>query len=182
MIERSVEKLKALGERSRLMIVDSLLEGPKYVESIAKGLQLSPATVSIHLKKLEKAGFVTSEKDQYYTVYSVQKEALETKLIDLVRVDRSEKKRQEERMEAYRQDIIDKYMQSGDVILPRQRKKRRLVLEEIAERHFEHGRDYTEKDVNHVFVDLGIDDFCFARRSMIDERIMTRKDGIYRLK
>ncbi len=181
MIDDSILMLKAIGERSRLLIVDALLEGPKYVESIAKGLQLSPATVSLHLKKLEKAGFVSSVKEQYYTVYSLNREIMETRLIDLVRVDKEEKDKQRARMEDYRQNILSKHMRNGTVYLPKQRKKRMVILREIADRYFEREKDYTEKDVNHVFVDIGIEDFCFARRSMIDERIMSRENGVYRV-
>ncbi len=182
MIEKNVKQLKALAEKSRMRIVNVLLEKPQYVESIAKSLQLSSPNVSLHLKKLEAAGFVSSEKEQYYTIYRVNEELLEKKLIDFIKISKEEKMQQKERIDDYRAGVIKSFFKPERVILPRQRKKRRIVLEEIIDRYFETGVDYTEKQINHKCVDLGLDDFCFVRRSMIDERLMTRESGIYRVK
>lgn len=56
---------------------------------------------------------------------------------------------------------------------------RRRVLERIAER-FERGRDYTEGEVN-VLLSPVDPDFAMLRRYLIDERILEREKGIYRL-
>lgn len=56
---------------------------------------------------------------------------------------------------------------------------RRRVLERIAER-FERGRDYTEGEVN-VLLSPVDPDFVMLRRYLIDERILERDKGIYRL-
>lgn len=57
---------------------------------------------------------------------------------------------------------------------------RRRVLERIAER-FEHGRDYAEGEVN-VLLSSVDPDFAMLRRYLIDERILERDQGIYRLR
>ena len=62
--------------------------------------------------------------------------------------------------------------------IPTQRKKERIVLEEIA-KAFQAGREYTEREVNIIIADYH-DDFCTIRRDMISEGIMTRERGIYR--
>ena len=182
MLDDNVKLLKAIGEKSRILIVNALLEKPQYVESIARSLQLSSPTVSIHLKKLEAAGFVHSKKDQYYTMYYLNKDLLDLKLLDLIKIGNEEKMTQQNRIDQYREEIVKSFIKPNRVLLPRQRKKRRIVLEEIIDRHFEIETDYTEKQINHKLVDLGLEDFCFVRRSMIDERLMTREDGIYRVK
>ena len=57
---------------------------------------------------------------------------------------------------------------------------RRRVLERIAER-FERGRDYDEGEVN-VLLSPVDPDFAMLRRYLIDERILERDKGIYRLR
>lgn len=54
-----------------------------------------------------------------------------------------------------------------------QRKKEKIVLEEIA-KAFELEKEYTEREVNIIIADF-YDDFCTIRRDMISERILTRK-------
>ena len=58
-----------------------------------------------------------------------------------------------------------------------QRKKERIILEEIA-KSFEVGKVYTEREVNIIIADFH-DDFCTIRRDMISEKIMAREDGKY---
>jgi DNA-binding transcriptional ArsR family regulator len=60
--EQSLAIMKALADKSRLAIVNSLLERSQYVEEIAKRHGLAPSTVSFHLRKLEQAGLVHSRK------------------------------------------------------------------------------------------------------------------------
>lgn len=57
---------------------------------------------------------------------------------------------------------------------------RRRVLERIAER-FERGRDYAEGEVN-VLLSPVDPDFAMLRRYLIDERILERDKGTYRLR
>ena len=54
--------LKALGDRSRLLIMNALMDGPSYVEVLAERLKLSPSTVSFHLKKLRGAKLIETTK------------------------------------------------------------------------------------------------------------------------
>ena len=49
---------KALADETRLKILNALNEKEMYVELLAERLQLTPATVSFHLKKLSAAGSV----------------------------------------------------------------------------------------------------------------------------
>ena len=76
--------LKALADESRLKIMDALLQEDLYVEALSEMLDLKPPTVSHHLKKLMKAGLVTSQKDQYYTVFQVNRELLNRRLLSFV--------------------------------------------------------------------------------------------------
>ena len=80
--ENALKIFKSLSDMSRLRIVQALTEGEMYTELLAERLGLTPSTVSFHMKKLEDAGIVISRKEQYYTVYSLNRDVLETSLFD----------------------------------------------------------------------------------------------------
>ena len=87
---------------------------------------------------------------------------------------------QKERDENYRKKVIDSFFRYGKLkSIPSQRKKERIVLEEIA-KAFEPGREYTEKEINLLIADFH-DDFCTIRRDMISEGILTRDKMMYRM-
>ncbi len=81
--ENALKIFKSLSDMSRLRIVQSLTQGDMYTELLAERLELTPSTVSFHMKKLEEAGLVVSRKEQYYTVYSLNRELLEASLFDV---------------------------------------------------------------------------------------------------
>ena len=51
--EVALKLFKCLGDKSRLNILKILAKDESYVELLAEKLELTPATVSFHLKKLE---------------------------------------------------------------------------------------------------------------------------------
>jgi len=178
-VERGARVFKALADASRLRILAALLEEPRYVEVLAERLKLSPSTVSFHLKKLEAAGLVTSEREQYYVVYRPVAEMLDQPLRDFISLDARDARTQGSREEAYRKKVLDTFFAYGKLkSIPVQRKKRRIVLEQLVQ-SFEHERDYPEREVNLAIADYH-DDFCTLRRELILEKLMTREGGVYR--
>ena len=176
--EKAIELFKCLADRSRLQILKSLSAEPMYVERLAERLGLTPPTVSFHLKKLENAGLVDSTKEQYYVTYRLREDALGARIIDLIREESTEKQRQAEREQAYRQKVIDSFFEYGKLkTIPVQQKKRRIILEEMLKR-FERDRKYPEREVNLIIADFH-DDFCTLRRDMISEKLMTRENNVY---
>lgn len=177
--ERNVTMFKALADGSRLRLLAALRERPMYVELLAERLKLSASTVSHHLKRLEGAGLVRSERDQYYTVYSLDEKLLDRPLKDFVAVDAVDSKHQGDREAAYREKVLRTFFAYGKLkAIPVQRKKRRIVLEHLVE-SFEQDRDYPEKEVNLILADYHWD-FCTLRREMIMEKLMEREKGTYR--
>lgn len=175
----AIDLFKCLADGSRLAIVRGLCREPMYVELIAERLALTPSTVSFHLKKLEAAGLVTSKKEQYYTVYSLNQGLLTQTLLSLIAPDAQQPSPEQDREAAYRKKVLDTFFSYGTLVqIPAQRKKRQIVLEEILT-HFEKDRDYPEKEVNLIIAEMN-DDFCTLRREMIMEGLMTRDHGIYR--
>lgn len=173
----AIRLMKALSDKSRLEVMDRLKVGPSYVEELSAALDLAPSTVSFHLKKLEEAGLVQGKKDQYYTVYSLNAEALNISLGELLAIS-GETDAFQAREEAYRQTILANFMDQGKLkSIPVQRKKKRVILEEIG-KSFEVDRRYAEKEVNLIIADFH-DDFCTLRRELIMEKILKRDNGIY---
>ena len=177
--QEAIGLFKCLADKSRLQILKSLMQEDMYVERLAKRLNLTPATISFHLKKLEEAGVVTSRKEQYYTMYSICRQIFETKIIDILREESTEDKLQRERDELYRKKVIESFFEYGKLkSIPSQRKKERIILEEIV-KAFEPGKEYSEREVNIIIADYH-DDFCTIRRDMISEGLLERNQMVYR--
>jgi len=175
----ALQLFKCLSDRSRLQILKSLAIEDMYVERLAQRLGLTPPTISFHLKKLSEAGAVTGTKNQYYTVYSLNRELFRGSMLDILLEESDEAEQQQRRDEEYRQKVLESFFEGGKLkSIPAQRKKERIILEVIAE-SFEPDRDYSEREVNIVIADFH-DDFCTIRRDMIAEKLLSRENGVYR--
>jgi hypothetical protein len=176
--DQSIAIMKALADKSRLAIVNSLLERSQYVEEIARRHGLAPSTVSFHLSKLEKSGLVSSHKEQYYVVFQANEEIFDTTLREIVSAHPVGREIQDGRMEQYRQKVLDSFFRHGRLEkLPAQHKKRLIVLEQFAGR-FEPGRRYDEQEVTALIRPL-FDDYCTIRRLLVDEGLIHRDNTGY---
>lgn len=178
----AIALFKCLSDKSRLQILKSLALEDMYVERLAERLGITAATVSFHLKKLADAGAVTSYKSQYYTMYSLKKEAFQTNILTILQQQSDETEAQAQRDAQYRQKVIDAFFEYGKLkAIPAQRKKERIVLEVIVQ-VFEFDRIYSEREVNILIADFH-DDFCTIRRDMIAEQLLARdRNGYWRVK
>jgi len=171
--EASSLLFKALADPNRLRILHALMKAPCYVEQLAAGLDLTAPTISHHLKKLETAGLVTKTREQYYTVFRLKDGVLEKRLHDLVDEAGDETLAQDQRMDAYRQKILDTFFRDGRLVqLPAQRKKRLVVLDAFVA-DFADDRQYSEDEVNEIIA-ARFDDYCTVRRELVDSFAMTR--------
>lgn len=175
----AIELFKVLSDQSRLNIIQLLLKEDMYVELIANTLNLTPSTVSFHLKKLEKVNLVTSRKDQYYTVYKLNKEILNQSVSTMVSEEKREVVVQQKRQDDYRTKVLDTFL-DGSILksIPVQRKKRVIILEELS-KSFEMNKEYLEKEVNEI-IKKHHEDFCTLRREFIIERLFTRENNVYK--
>ena len=178
--EAEVIKLfKCLADKSRLQILRSLLREDMYVERLAERLDLTPATISFHMKKLEDAGAVRSYKDQYYSMFAINREVFQGSVLDLIRAASDEENEQVMRDAAYRQKVLDSFFEYGKLkSIPAQRKKERICLEEMV-KAFELGRVYEEQEVNEILLRFH-EDYCTIRRDMISEKLMEREGIAYK--
>ena len=173
--ENALKVFKCLSDTSRLNIIQSLTRGDMYTELLAERLELTPPTVSFHMKKLEDAGLVVSRKEQYYTVYSLNRDVLEKTIYEVATSAPEQIDEQQRREEVYRQKVIKAFFEYGKLrAIPVQRKKKLICYELIAKR-FEPGRIYEEKEVNALISPI-YEDYCTIRRDMISEGIF-RRDG-----
>ncbi|MBP3648755.1 MAG: metalloregulator ArsR/SmtB family transcription factor [Clostridia bacterium] len=178
---QAVQLFKCLADTTRLQLLSALSDGPKYVELLSQLLDRSPSTVSFHLKKLEETGLVEAKKEQYYTMYSLNRALLDQPVSQLALGDRQQLDAQALKEQQYRENVLKNLFEYGKLkTIPVQRKKRRIVLEKLAE-SFEAGVRYPEKQVNLILADFH-DDFCTLRREMIAEGIMARDKGEYWLR
>lgn len=176
--ERAIKLFKCLADKSRIQIIKSLIIEDMYVERLAQRLNLSPSTISFHLKKLEDAGAVDSFKDQYYTVYSLKKDIFNANIMNILKEKSEDKDLQEQRELEYREKVIKSFFVYGKLKnIPAQQKKKRIILEEIV-KSFKEEVQYTEREVNIIIADFH-DDFCTLRRDMISEGLLHRDGSIY---
>lgn len=174
----AIQLFKCLADKSRLQILKSLMKEDMYVELLAERLNLTSATISFHLRKLEAAKAVVSHKEQYYTIYSVCRENLQTNIVDIISETSDDEVTQLKREIEYKEKVVSTFFKYGKLIkIPTQRKKELICLEEIV-KSFEVGREYSEKEVNEIIKSYN-EDYCTIRRDMIAENLMQRDDSIY---
>lgn len=174
----AIRLFKCLADKSRLQILKSLAVEDLYVERLAERLGLTASTVSFHLKKLSDAGAVSAYKNQYYMMYSLNKELFGVSILEILQQESDEAQQQAQREAEYRQRVIDAFFEYGKLkAIPTQLKKERIVLEVIAEA-FEFDKTYSEREVNLIIADF-YDDFCTIRRDMVSERLLGRAGGAY---
>ena len=174
----AIALFKCLADKSRLQILKSLAKEDLYVELLAERLGLTAATVSFHLKKLTDAGLVDSYRSQYYTMYTLRLELLDISLLEVLREESDEAELQAQREALYRQKVLDSFLEYGRLkSIPCQRKKRRIILEELT-KAFQPGRRYTEQEVSQMLLGYH-DDFCTLRRELVAEKLLARNQGEY---
>lgn len=70
------EILKTLGHSKRLLILCSLIEGPKSVGELVEIIGIAQPQTSQFLKRMELEGLLESVKEGNYSIYSISDERL----------------------------------------------------------------------------------------------------------
>lgn len=70
-VERCADIFKAMGDRTRLMILKTLFDGERCVTDLAKALKMDAPRVSFHLTRLRYAGLVVDERQGQRVAYSL---------------------------------------------------------------------------------------------------------------
>lgn len=173
-MKENLSLLKMLADETRLEILNILFNEDSYVEKIACELSLTPATVCYHLKKMETAGIVNCTRAQFYIIYSVNRSIFEKPLYEFIK----KKTVSEEADNKYEREVLSRFFKYGKLMqLPTQRKKREIVLREIA-KNFEKECKYSEAEVNDIIHNFH-EDHCTIRREMIAFGMLARENSFY---
>ena len=176
--EYLLEFFKALADEKRLQIVGLLARQDYSVEELATILELSSATVSHHLRKLQKAGLVQARAAQHYHIYSLETQTLHHMSQQILSQAALQGTTEELDLDAYDRKVLRDFME-GDRLkqIPRQWKKREVVLRYLAEQ-FEWDRRYTEKEVNEI-LSRTHEDYAGLRRYLVDSLQLARDHEVY---
>lgn len=173
-MKENIELLKLLADETRLRILNILMHEDSYVEKLACDLSLTPATICYHLKKLESAGVVNCARSQFYIIYSLNSEIFNKTLLELIKSDEPVVSEEEK----YKKAVLSSFFKYGRLVsIPTQRKKRDIILSEIA-KSFDRERIYDENEVNDILHRFH-EDHCYIRREMIASGIMARDKEKY---
>jgi len=168
---------KALGDASRLAILRMLYTEDCYVELIANRLNLTSATVSHHLKKLEEAGLVSCHRTQFYQMYTLNRAILNITIEGILQPIADHRTADAK----YEAEIVSHFILGKTLLsIPSQRKKREIVFRYITAAELETGKQYTEKEISSI-LKTWHEDYCTLRREMVAMGILQRENGIYRL-
>lgn len=177
-LEARAQLFKALGHSARLLIINLIQSKPRHTEELAAILNLKPATVSHHLSQLTAVGLLSTEKDQYYQMYSLIGVVLQPSLAELVTLSEPGLATAVA-PDAYRDKVLSTFFRHGRLRqIPTQQKKRQVIMEKLVE-EFDLDQDYSEQEVNRVLIEFH-DDVATLRRELIACQLMTRVKGSYR--
>ena len=174
--------LKVIADETRLRILGLLADRSRVGKELAEALNISPPTVSHHMRKLVDSGIVTAASDAQMQRYSLNGDLL----LEMRRTpvsdsgDRAETDTHESNDDAYRARVIRTFF-DGDRLksIPARRKQRVVVLQHLLG-GFDPARAYPEKEVNDI-LRRAHDDVASLRRELVDYGFMTRERGVYRM-
>ena len=168
---------KALADSNRLRIIGLLSRQGYSVEQLAALLNLKAPTISHHLSKLAQVGLVTSRAEGYYSIYQLDKEALEAAARSLFSTEQITKVAQDVDLQAYdRKVLADFCLHDGSLKeIPAQRKKLEVILRYVA-KAFQPGVKYPEKQVNEILCRFHADT-ATLRRELVGYGLMKRAGG-----
>lgn len=105
-----IQMLKALGDETRIRIVNILREGPLCVCEIESILEITQSNASRHLNKLMNANIVTYYKEAKYVYYKLDEKTL--KKYNFIKVFLENELDKEEKLK-YDYDILIAYKDAG---------------------------------------------------------------------
>lgn len=158
-----------LGDEGRLRAVAAIVLGARTMDDVAKAGGLSPDEVRRALPRLIAAGIVEDRGGLRVDVESFRNAARE----------RPPRRRELPGATPEQARVLWNFVENGRLkALPVRASQRRVVLEYLAAR-FDAGTDYAERDVNELLGRFN-DDYASLRRCLVDERLLTRRAGVYR--
>jgi biotin operon repressor len=177
MSEELVGFFKALADSNRLKILGLLAQRPYSGEELSALLDLKASTVSHHLSKLAEAGLVMARAEGYYSVYELDRKALEATRRNLFSNEQMIAAAADVDADAYDHKVLSDYLLPDGRLktIPAQRKKLEAALRHIA-KAFEPGKRYSEKQVNEILARFH-EDSASLRRELAGYGLLAREGG-----
>ena len=179
-----LDPLKALADPNRIRIAGACASGPRTVAQLADELHLPEPAVRRHLDRLTAAGLVEPGPDGTSVLRVAAIHALGRRL---AAIESSEppapamSRPDGTAIPADEAKIIRGFVKDDRLTtIPSQEKKRLVIVRYLRDRCFTEDRPYPEKEVNQRLA-LFHPDVATLRRAMVDEGLMVREAGIYRL-
>jgi ADP-ribose pyrophosphatase YjhB (NUDIX family) len=159
-----------LAEPERLRVVSALALGAATIGEVAAAAELDQRDVVRALRRLERAGLVSRDKDQLTLQAGLFKQAAREAAPD----EPGEPLSADPATDA----VLRAFTRDGRITsIPVQRARRRLLLEHVAAA-FEPGVRYPERDVNAI-LRAWYPDHATLRRYLVDELLLDRAEGMY---
>jgi hypothetical protein len=168
---------KSLADASRLKIIGLLAQQPYTVEQLAAMLDLKASTISHHLSRLSEAGLVSARAEGYYSVYQLEKEALDRSMQRIFSSEQIAAVTAGVDMDAFERKVVNDFSTPDGRLktIPAQRKKLEAILRHVV-RVFEPGERYSEKQVNDMLARFH-KDTATLRRELVGYGLMVREGG-----
>ncbi|QYR20651.1 metalloregulator ArsR/SmtB family transcription factor [Paenibacillus sp. sptzw28] len=184
-LDKIVNYHKALADPTRVRIVILLAEGEMTGQTLAEKLCLSAATITHHTAKLRAVSLINERRDKNAIYFSLDRYFMKQyasalqELISRPEAEPGEDSTKEGKNEQLSQSVIRNFFTAEGKLkhIPAQLKKKRIVLESIAEK-LEEGRKYTEKELNE-FIKQYHPDFATIRREFIMHAYLYRENDVY---
>jgi len=190
-LEKVVEYHKALADPTRVKMLILLASGEMSGQTLARELNVTPATVTHHASKLRQASLIRERRDKNtiffaldsYMLRSNSNAAAELIMRNLAstREGNDMAMQDAQAISKFRESTLRSFYTSDGRLkhLPSQLKKKLVVLEHMVAK-LEKGRKYSEKEIN-AFIQGFHPDFATIRREFIMHQFMYRKEEVYEL-
>lgn len=172
-LEDRVQLLKIMADETRLRILGLIAEAPRTGKQLAEALQLTPPTISHHMRRLTVAGIVAEEREAQSHVYTLNNQLLRAMSID-------DSVNHVSAASGDRARVMKHFFRDGKLVsIPAARKQRVIVLQFLLER-FDPQRQYQEREVNELLGNYN-EDYATLRRELVDYGYLVRDKGIYQV-
>lgn len=159
-----------LAEPERLRVVSALALGAGTIAEVAAATELEPRQVVAALRRLERGGLVSREKDQV----TLHADRFKETAREVAPVEPTQPLSADPATDR----VLRAYTRDGRITgLPAQATKRRLLLEHVAAM-FEPGVRYPEREVD-AMMRAWHADYAMLRRHLVDAALLAREAGVY---
>ncbi|MBV7339666.1 metalloregulator ArsR/SmtB family transcription factor [Chloroflexi bacterium TSY] len=141
--------LKLLADATRLNIIGLLAQQPRSGDELATILGIKPSTISHHVTRLQEAGLLAVNAQQYYKIYALNTQTLQRYTTLLTPEELAQRVRTEEKVDAtaYATQILSRWLK-GDRVqgIPRKVQHKRVVFDWIVDQ-FKQDQRYDDEQV-----------------------------------